>query len=45
VSVVAGTISPTYEKGFASVEDRLSKTLKNLKEAEKIRDIKGTPKH
>jgi len=34
-----------YEKGFASVEDRLLQTLKNLKEAEKIRDIKGAPKH
>ena len=34
-----------YEKGFASVEDRLLKTMKNLKEAEKIRDIKGEPKH
>ena len=34
-----------YEKGFASVEDRLLKTMKNLKEAEKIRDIKGDPKH
>ena len=34
-----------YGKGFASVEDRLLQTLKNLKEAEKIRDIKGAPKH
>jgi len=34
-----------YEKGFASVEDRLLKTMKNLKEAEKIRDMKGEPKH
>ena len=34
-----------YEKGFVSVEDRLLKTMKNLKEAEKIRDIKGEPKH
>ena len=34
-----------YEKGFVSVEDRLLKTLKGLKEAEKIRDIKGDPKH
>ena len=30
-----------YEKGFASVEDRLLKTMKNLKKAEKIRDLKG----
>ena len=34
-----------YEKGFVSVEDRLLKIMKTLKEAEKIRDIKGDPKH
>ena len=34
-----------YEKGFVSVEDRLLKTMKILEEAEKIRDIKGEPKH
>ena len=34
-----------YGKGFASVEDRLLQTVKTLEEAEKIRDIKGDPKH
>jgi len=34
-----------YEKGFVSVEDRLLQTFKTVEEAEKIRDIKGDPKH
>ena len=34
-----------YEKGFSSVEDRLLQTVKTPEEAEKVRDIKGEPKH
>ena len=34
-----------YEKGFASVEDRLLQTAKTLKEAEKVRGTQGDPKH